>query len=575
MNLSLHTACGFALALCLAQPLQAAGTKIDKVDDRNACFYQPDANATKIGCVKVGTARGTLGEGLQAGSSTWVVEVRDDKGKVIDDVGKGGEIIVLSTQAYAKRERGKQTFSIHRLDGAGKPLKTDFVWIQNQVENLENNSAEFSSFAGTTFGMTAPPPKNTFGRYQFRSDLRGEMLAGGIITGIAADGTLGPGYPDAVAVQAYGDFSIITFAGGLEHQVADEALRPVSPRIATLEAFVPALREDRSDGRDHKFDLPYPRVMYAVAGRRINAWTRMYNLLPRSRTAPRPPPDLLGMIPLQVSKNLLARPYAMPDERVHRQVIGWAAAWASDAGPQVSLLDYTGQPVSDERFRSVNWWGGPYFDGAVLERMDGTARVAYAQPGGWLSVVYTVSPEVHPSAAAASKVITGTNQAKFDAYRRELAERQAQYEREQQMRARAAAEQVRLEAELRIREAQEAAEELALARQMAATATSHYDICRAAERMKYVASAAVVQAKCSELYRAAEPRQKRDFWGDLAAALDAWSAAAKGTSVSGGATPPPGASPDWDFARQQKAIDNSMRVITDPNWNGAASRAVR
>ncbi|MFN3913186.1 hypothetical protein, partial [Hyphomonas sp.] len=66
---------------------------------------------------------------------------------------------------------------------------------------------------------------------------------------------------------------------------------------------------------------------------------------------------------------------------------------------------------------------------------------------------------------------------------------------------------------------------------------------------------------------------KQDFWGSLASAIDAWATAADGAAVAYPSAPPPGASPDWDFARAMKSIDNTVTQVTDPNWNGAATRA--
>lgn len=129
---------------------KAGGTTVRKVEDGRACFNRPDAVATRIGCVEVGTASGSLGEGLRTGAGKWIVEVRDDKKNVVDDVGKDEEIIVLSTQACAKRERGKKTFTLYRFDESAKPLKTDVVWLQNQnqIENLGNFNDDMPSFGG-------------------------------------------------------------------------------------------------------------------------------------------------------------------------------------------------------------------------------------------------------------------------------------------------------------------------------------------------------------------------------------------------------------------------------------------
>ena len=75
--------------------------------------------------------------------------------------------------------------------------------------------------------------------------------------------------------------------------------------------------------------------------------------------------------------------------------------------------------------------------------------------------------------------------------------------------------------------------------------------------------------KPQPVYQAA----KQDFWGSLASALDAWATAAEGAAIDYPSSPPPGASPDWDYARAMKSIDNTVTQVTDPNWNGAATRA--
>jgi hypothetical protein len=73
----------------------------------------------------------------------------------------------------------------------------------------------------------------------------------------------------------------------------------------------------------------------------------------------------------------------------------------------------------------------------------------------------------------------------------------------------------------------------------------------------------------------------RGFWGDMAAGLAAYNRAVQSGQISAGAPvgssagASTGASNSGDFARSMQSIDNALRVISDPNWNGAAGAAQR
>ena len=560
---------------CFAAPAFAEPTKVGKIEDGKVCFGDK-------GCVKVGAGSGRLGEGAFAGASEWIVEVRDDSGKVIDRVKPGGEIVFISPETYAKRDGGQKTFTIARVDKAIKPVKTNFVFIQNHLRRT--NWYHWSGVSGGAFGMTALPAQSLRTMVAgdiYRTQVRGRLLAGGNITGISEDGALTDTFSDVVAVQAYGDYNILMFNGGKDHQVADWAMRALSPRTDNIHAFAPAYKESSSHyGSDWDVEIDYPAVMFGVASGTLGNGKTIYQLLPRRRGETYPP-ELIGFLPLRTWKQSFNPcPFGIDMERCTLSIAAFGAMWATPKGPEMTLHNFNGEPVNRDRYRAVDWWGGHESDFGVVEELTGEAHLVapvLTGPHYLQFPALIVGEESYAGIEAARSEIYRQDAAKSEVKRAAILADEAKRAAELAASERNAAYWAQVSADRRIALEQLEAVELVRARELEQFSTDQWQtVCQEAMAMQTLFARNIALSRCGDIkpvpYQAPK---KRDFWGDLSLALDAWSSLSAQGAGAGYASvsPPAGVSPDWDYARSMKSIDNTVRTVTDPNWNGAAARA--
>ncbi|MEZ6012557.1 MAG: hypothetical protein R3C08_11875 [Hyphomonas sp.] len=561
-------------AATFALPASAGKTRLDNTKEGEVCFVD-------AGCVKVGASYGLLGEGPRAGDGEWITEVRNAKGKPVAKVGKGGDIIVLSPEAYAKRDAGKATYSIGRIDGKGKLVSTKFVFVATQ--QMRTTWATWEGPVTAAIGMTSLPDTRNIdqGGASFKiteTVVRGRRWVGPSITGIAPDGTLTQSYDGVAAVQYYGDYNVITFQGGTEHQVTDETLRSISPRTSAIHAFTPAFPDQPGSYATHRDPtIDYPRVMFAVERGQLGNGETLYQLLPR-RKGGYDPREMIGVQPLRSWRhNEDFYPIGIAEDHVHRMTAGWAGIWAGENGPEMTFLNFDGTPGIPGRYKSLNWAGGGFRIAAgVAENFDGTA-IQFVPALSWILPVFEVSPHVFPSRDAAEgdiRIRVATAESEYwEKIRAEAAaDAAARAEREALQAAWKAAEEKRY-AELAALEASERTEAKDI---LALDPANWQEICARAGALQTLYASNDAVSYCGRVRPRPEYQPvKQDFWGALASALDAWSAAAANTSVAYPTAPSGASSADWDFARSMKSIDNTITTVTDPNWNGAATQATR
>jgi hypothetical protein len=570
-------AAGLVLALLAIAPASAQKLKIDEVKDSEVCFGS-------AGCVKTGMAEGYLADPRQ--QNTWITEIRSDTGKTVAKVGKGGEIVVISPEAYAKRDPGKKTFTIARFDGKTKPVRTNFVGVAVQSQSSWGDQYVAGKGRLAAIGMTELPSDPAINGQpgplpSFRANLRGRLIVAGDITGIAPDGTLTDTYSNVGVVQLYGDYNILTFRGGMDHQVTDANLRAVSPRTSAIEVVVPAYVDDEDNySAETDPNRDYPRVAFVVEHGALGKGQKLYQLLPRY-AGEAPPQDFLGVIPLYSWRTRVRGcPYGIAEDACLNSSMGnvaaWAGVWAGANGPEMTLLRFDGEPFDGKRYKFISWAGGFRIDAGVVQELSGETRMVLPVTTGKMpDLVY--APQVFASPDAAIADIRLRGQQNDDAWRREIAEHNARVAAEEAMRVRQ--REAALEFENRRRAqlaALEAAENATADHVLTLGSDDWRQVCDTALTLQTYYAQTQALAHCRVVApKVASQSQpvKRDFWSQLGDAIDAWASLSAQNPYTPSAPPPVGVSPDWEFARSMRNIDNTTRAVTDPNWNGAATRA--
>lgn len=511
-------------------------------------------------CVKVVSVRGERYEGAHflgmRASSEWIAGVYDARGKVVGKVRNGGDVVVISPQAYARRDAGQKTYTLHRIDGSMKPIRTPYAAILAAPERIgwDNWAANRTS----VFGSTGIPPW---------TDLLNTWAAVGEIGGIAADGTLTGTWSDVTAVHAYGDYIVLAHADGQSFTVTDDSFRTLSPRVTNLRLFTTAYAETGTDRRAGTG--VYSRKSVFAAESELPGGRRIYMLLPRRKGAVTPE-GLVGLAPILDNRGqgMACEPLLGPSCR--RSLMAWVAIWASDAGtPLVSVEEPLLERVGSDRYRAVHWYPfGATFIAGVAETLEGQFKVLpwSMSPGG--TMMLSQLPDTYASLEAANNAIIAIQDAQAAAlWAKLLADQEVERQRYAAWAAERA-EEDRRAAERAANEARETQEANAL------IATNDADrICTAAWKAQGFYARNNLMEACTRLRPPAAP-QSRGFWGDLAAGLAAYNrsgAAATYTPSSTGATT--SVSNTGDFNRSMQSIDATLRVISDPNWNGAAAAA--
>lgn len=546
---------GMILVGATAVAAKAPRTEINNTAVGSVCFPGDT-------CVKVVSVRGTRPEGVHTfglqSSSEWVTGVYDARGKVVGQVRKGGDIIVISPEVYARRDAGQATYTLNRIDGKAKPVRTPFVAINASPVRIgwDNWQGQRTS----AFGSTKIPPW---------SDHPDAWAAVGEIGGIAADGSITGRWSDVTTVHVYGDYTVLAHADGKSFTVADDQFRTLSPRLANLRAFTTAHTDTHTDRRARTGI--YSRRTVFAAESELPGGRLIYTLLPRQAGGVSPD-GLIGLAPIldNHGQGWPCEPLLGPACR--RNLMAWVAIWASESGePRVSVEEPLLQRVSSDRYRAVHWY--PYdimFVAGVVETLEGQFKVLpwSVSPAG--TMILSQLPETYASFDAANAAIRAIQDARSaELWAKVLADQEAERQRYAAWAAERA-EEDRRAAERAANEARETEEASAL------IATNDADrICAAAWKAQGFYARNNLFEACSRLRPPAVP-QSRGFWGDLAAGLAAYNrsgAAATYTAPSTGTVSSP--SNAGDFNRSMQAIDSALRVISDPNWNGAAAASQR
>lgn len=530
----------FATATMLAGALGGAAEaqKNVKTQPGNVCF-------TEGPCVKVDSDQ----------NAERIVGVRDSSGKQVDKVGAGGDIIVFSPHAYARRDSEKSPYTIHRLDVKAKAVKTPYTRIVARVKRIGFHN--WKGDGGSAVGMTSRPVE--------QSMLDGMIPVAGQMGGIGATGELAPVVTDARFVFEYGDYRIVAHSDNASYSIADANFRPLSPKLDNVVSFKSDFSDSGALGLSVKMIFAIP-VTSGEAGSRV-----LYSLLPHDKGQTNPP-GLIGLAPLLENGGIsCGRSY---DAKCREQLQGWIGVWANETGPLVSLEGPLMQQTSVERFKSVDWDDMVLSSVAVVENQQGGFGLRIYKPGRG-GDFYLASPAEQYADRASAK-------AAVQAIRLDEARRiDAAYEAEKSVeRNRNLALQAARDAEMARRAERAAAEDAENRQADALIASKDADkICAASWTLTTFYARTNLADACRTL-RPAPAQVSRGFWGDMAAGLAAYNRAVQSGQISSGSVGSSGASSsgsydNGDFARSMRSIDSNLRAISDPNWNGAAGAAQR
>lgn len=551
----------FAATLAGPAAAYAVKTTIDRVTQGEVCF-------TDAACVPVGVAYGALAE-APFRTSEWIVEIRDASGRAVVRTGKGGQIIVLSPTVYAKRDPGRSTYVIGRIGDRARPVQTNAVAIASPA--VRTGWGRWAGPVAASFAMTALPRE--ISDPTFRSTFRDRWRVEGDVQGVSPDGQLTDVFSEAIGVQKHGDYFIISHAGGATHSIADANMRRLSGRTDAIRAF--SVPEPPHNPAEASLGPIAPRLIWATRVGTLGNSAPLYQLLPRRR-GEAPPDGMLGVVPMLSGGFNLG--WGCPELLRNSCTPGlpaWGAVWAGADGPEVSLLNVDGEPHDDQRYKSLVWTGRYSIDAGVLEERNGQVRLVTYRVDRALTPRLAISSEAYPSRAAAEAALERIGKAQSDAFWARWAAEEAAKQRAQAERyaawqaARAAEERARAD-----RAAQEAAD-LATADRLIATG-DRSAICQGWSGVRSFYAQGKLSEACARL--SPSPAATGTFLGNLAAGLAAYNAGRLGRLPSG--STPVGSGPSagvgsGDFERRMQSIDTSLRVISDPNWNGAAAAAFR
>lgn len=511
-------------------------------------------------CVRVVVAIGNRYEGIHplglASSSQWITAILDAEGKVISKVKPGGDYVVISDRAFARRESGQTTYTLHRMDGSTKPVKTPYIAITPgyQRKGFSHWSGQRMGAIGTTSDPGTP-------------SLFGSTVVKGEFAGIGFDGTINSKSADVAAVHAYGDYIVLAHTDGRSFSIADDEYRPLSPKLDNLALFTTDYNQSATGGDGHQAYLTR-RLVFATRSV-LPGGRPIYRLLPKRRGEAMPD-GLLGLAPIlsHGGAGIDCEPELGPMCR--RDLRAWIAVWATDSGqPVVSIEEPLLYRIGSDRYRAVHWY--PYdgtLNAAMVETLDGTFRVLPYQVTTVGNMVLSQTPDVYPTLAAATAALDAQmHQQAMDAWARWFADRKL-------AEARYAAWQAERDEEARLEAARAANERAEFDAAEALIASGDADhICKSSWEVTGFHARNNLMAACSRLRPPAQP-ESRGFWGDLAAGLAAYNrSAAPGSHSGAAATSLPTSSSSGDFNRSMQSIDSALRVIADPNWNGTAAAA--
>lgn len=535
-------------------------SEITNTDIGEVCF--PDDQ-----CVKVQSVRGALfgvrNERNGDSKGEWITGVYDANSKLVGKVKLGGEVIVISPETYARRDAGQKTFTIHRLDGSSKPVKTPFIEIKAKAVRIGWDNWFSPGF--TAVGMSERPETVV-------ASLHDMTRVAGVSGGIARDGTVSAPLKDVESVFDYGDYRIFAHTDGKSYTIADDKFRPLSPRLTNLALFTTAFDDSMTNIRS-RLGYDSRKAVFAIKTQPPNSDRTIYTLIPR-RKGDQMPDGMVGLAPILTNYGAGWECEADLGPSCRRDIRAWVAIWATDDGqPLVSIEDPLLNRLSSDRFRSVHW--NPYeatFIAAVAETLQGDFRILPYEVLVTGDMRMSIMPDSYATLEQANAAIRSMQDARYaELWQSILADQQLERQRYAAWQA-TRDEEDRQQAERAAGEAKEIADAQTL------IATDDADvICDAYWKAEAFFARNNLLEACNRL-RPPPKAVSRGFWGDLSAGLAAYnSAVASGAIGSGsgysGSAPSSGSAGSGDFNRSMQSIDNALRVISDPNWNGAAAAA--
>ena len=580
-----HTNC-LALGVLVAVLAGCSSGGNSKVETRN--FQRSIAERTlcfegrpTLPCFKVDEATGTLrtrstGTHPQT-HSTWFAAIRRMDGTLIDAVPLGGELAILSPEAYVRRNPGDAVWHIAAMTPGAKAVKTRFGAIHLPIRPVSGTAYVRSGISG--IGLENSDALSHDPTVDKMDSASHGVKPKGRVAGIASDGTVRWTADDVVLIRPGPEGWAFVHAEGQKpdglqtHTVTDENFVVLGKeRAANYASFNSIAPPARAPGFENRVTMDQHGQRLVLAERLEGDQYRV--VFPRA--TPTTTPDGHGAVPLLRSANTVVvalggrrtppdptpKPfrcnYKMPAGCVGG-LVGWAVPVQVGNQVMYRFADPALAWATTERyqrFRLAVYDGVPDSEVLVAERAEGTAhllRAGYLTSG---AVTFTpiASGGVHPNMALADQAAQVlANQMAQAQYGREVqayqaAVRKAEQERRDWDRYQAYLVQTRTRPMAELCEKDDFTD--------AMQKKAWREACGAARNAMYE--------------------------GQQAAAVEAWSrnldqaGSRQPARPSGPAPATSRSSPDnGDFDRRMRTIDENLRAIKDPNRNGAAGAAQR
>lgn len=509
--------------------------------------------------------------------SEWFVAIRRMDGTLIDSVAEGGELAIISPDAYARRNPGDAVWHILGTAPGAKAVKTRFGSIHLPIRPVGENNYMRSGVSGIGLENSDSLADDP-GVDEMDSANHG-VRPKGRVAGIASDGTVRWTADDVVLIRpgpngwAFAHAEAQNRDGPQTLTVTDENFLVLGKERATNYAsFNTIAPPEGAPGFER-------RVTTAGQGERLILAERLeggqYRVVFPGDTASTTP-DGRGVIPILRSANTARvaggaqrtapesnpAPHSCTYKMPHGCVgglVGWVLPVQTGDQKTVRFADPALKWATGDRyrrFRLVQFDGVPDAEMVVAELTDGTAHVLRAShlPGGTVMFLLVGNERAYPSMALADQAAVGmANQAAQTLYARELVAYQAAVRQAEQQR----------------RDWERYQSYMAQAEQR-----PDAELCGRNNFTDAMQQKAWSEA-CSARRNAAYEAKRR-------AEVEAWSRsleqarAAKASSSPSSTVGSTGSSYDpTQSQRSLQQIDRNLNAIKDPNRSGAAAAAQR
>lgn len=576
------TALGVLAAVLAGCSFGGTGTRgiqdyLRGTSERTVCFE----DRPTLPCFKVDEANGTLRPKPTGKTpiqhATWFAAIRRMDGTPVASVPLGGELAIISPDAYARRNPGEAVWHIVGMAPEAKAVKTRFGAIHLPIRPVSGTAYVRSGVSG--IGLENSDSVADDPTVDKMDSASHGVRPKGRVAGVASDGTVRWAADDVVLIRPGPNGWAFVHAEGQKrdgpqtHTVTDENFVVLGKERATNYASFNSIAPPaRAPGFEDRVTMDKHGERLVLAERLEGDQYRV--VFPRA--TPTTTPDGHGAVPILRSANTVGvslggrrtapdptpKPfrcnYKMPTACVGG-LVGWAVPVQVGSQVMVRFADPTLAWATTERyqrFRLAVYDGVPDSEVLVAERADGTAHLLRAGylTSGTVTFMPIASGGVQPNLAVADQAAQVlANQMAQVQYGREVqayeaAVRKAEQERRDWDRYQAYLVQTRT-------------------RPMA-------ELCEKDD---------FTDAMQKKAWReACGARRNAMYEGQQAAAVEAWS---RNLDEAGSRKPtgPTGTAPvtsggtikDGDFDRRMRTIDENLRAIKDPNRNGAAGAAQR